>query len=132
MENFLKKILYGSNFIPPVLCEQALKNYFEGAINIEWINKDVYYEAIFYKDNIEYIALIDLNGNLLEYRQNLPKDFLPEQIKIFAQSRGEIMNSVLKNKGNNIEYELILRDSFLKRFLVIFSEIGVVKDEKLL
>ncbi|MCU4164379.1 hypothetical protein [Carboxylicivirga caseinilyticus] len=130
MENFLKKIVQGSSFTPPGLCEQALKENFTEAINVEWINKEEYYEAIFYKNNIEHIALIDRNGNLLEYRQNIPKDFLPEQIKTIAQSKGEIMNSVLKNKGNNIEYEIILKDQSLKRYLVLFSEIGVIKDEK--
>ena len=42
------------------------------------------------------------------------------------------MYSALKNKGNILEYELILRDKLLKRHLLILTDLGEVKEEKVL
>ena len=68
----------------------------------------------------------------MEYSQNLPVEYLPKPIKNLALSKGEIMNAVLKNKGNKIEYELIIRNDLLKRYLVIISDLGELKEEQVL
>ena len=132
MNHFLKKIINGSGVTPPDGCLISFKANFADAINVEWLRRDDYYEVTFYRNNLEYIALFNTDGSLLEYRQNLPLDLMPESIKNIALSKGEIMNSVLKNKGNKLEYELILRDQLLNRTLVVLSEIGdIVEDKKL-
>ncbi len=89
-----------------------------------------YYEAIFYKENLEHIAHFDLSGNLTEYKLFLPKEFLPEAIKSYLESKGEIMNVVLNNKGNCIEYEAIVRDKNLTRSLILLSDLGKILEEK--
>jgi len=36
------------------------------------------------------------------------------------------MNAVLRNKGNSLEYEVIVMDSDMKRSMFVFSEQGKV------
>lgn len=129
MDDFLKKVVEGHGVSPPEECHQSFKQNFEEAINVEWFKKESCYEAIFYKNNLEHIALFDISGVLLEYRQNLSEDHLPIAIKDLVTSRGELMNSVLKNKGNMLEYEIILRDRDLNRYLITISEIGTIIQE---
>ena len=132
MNDLLKKIIEANNFTPPHTYIEALHKNFEGAINIDWYNKTNYIEAIFYKDNIEHIAMFDADSILIEYKQNLTEGYLPEIIKSLLISKGEIMNTVLKNKGNTIEYEVIIRDIDLNRFLITLNEIGKIIEEKTL
>ena len=132
MKDFLKKIFEGNGISPSKVCLQSFTDNFTDAINVEWYNKKTFYEAIFYRNNLEHIAIFSLEGVLLEYRQNLPLEFLPEQIKNTAISKGEIMNAVLKNKGNSLEYEFIVRDNLLKRHIVVLSDMGEFIEEKAL
>ena len=130
MEDFIKYVFQNNGITPPEECKEGLTKNFEGAINIEWFKKDQDYEAIFYKENSEFIALFHSDGNLAEYKQYLSVSYLPETIKNFLESKGEIMNIVLINKGNRIEYEAIVRDSSLVRFLVILSTYGDIIEER--
>ena len=132
MNNFLKKIIEGNGIIPPEVCQKSFDCNFNNAINTEWYKKEEYFEAVFYKENSEYIAIFDESGDLLQYKQFLPNEFLPETIKKMLEIKGEIMNVVLRNKRNTIEYEVIIRDPDLNRFLLILSDIGIVLDERLL
>jgi hypothetical protein len=132
MQKFLKNIFKGNGVLPSDACLQSFNDNFPDAINVEWYSKDGYYEAIFYRNTQEYIASFNLTGVLLEYRQNILIEFLPELIKNIALEKGEIMNSVLKNKGNTLEYELIVRHKSLKRQLIVFSDIGDILEEKFL
>jgi len=132
MNNFLKKIVEGNNVNPSEECLISFNNKFSEAVNIEWSKKKEMYEAIFYRNSIEHIALFTFEGELVEYSQNITVDFLPVQIKDTASLKGEIMNSVLKNKGNNLEYEVIVRDSLLKRYVLVFSDAGIIKHENTL
>ncbi len=132
MKDFLKKVIEGNGVSPSEVCLQAFNDNFMDAVNVEWFNKKSYYEAIFYKNNLEHIALFSLNGVLLEYKQNLPTEYIPEAIKNLALSKGEIMSSLLNNKGNMIEYELIVRDKQRKRYLIVVTDIGDLILEKIL
>ncbi|MEZ5195781.1 MAG: hypothetical protein R2764_05115 [Bacteroidales bacterium] len=132
MQNFLKKILVGNRMSPSEICLQSFNDNFADAVNIEWSDKEGYFEAIFYRNNREHIAAFNLNGVLLEYKQNLSVEYLPEKIKNIALSKGEIMNSLLKNKGNMLEYEIIIRDKTFKRQLILFTDMGEIKEEKAL
>jgi hypothetical protein len=115
---------------PSEACLQSFNQNFAEAVNVEWSKKTAAYEAIFYNNNVECIALFHENGSLIEYRQNLPLSHLPEIIKSTAHSKGEIMNTVLINKGNLLEYELIIRDAELKRYCLNISEFGEIVAEK--
>ena len=130
MNDFIKRVLQGNGIIPEDVCLQAFSQNFEGAVDVEWFKKENFYEAIFYRNNLEHIAIFNLSGLLEEYSQNLPLEYLPEHIKTIVSSKGEIMNSVLKNKGNMLEYEIILRDNELNRHLIILSDVGGVIEEK--
>ena len=128
--NFLRKVIEGSRITPTTVCLEALNQNFKNAINVEWYELGNLFEAIFYKDNLEHIALFNTDGILQEYTQYLPEGYLPESIKKILETRGEVMNTVLKNKGNTIEYEVIYRDKELNRYLMSFSDTGKVLEEK--
>jgi len=130
MNNFLKNVMEGSGITPSGICLHAFNQNFENAINVEWFNKKKYFEAVFYKDNLEHIATFSLDGDLIEYRLYLPEGYLPLPLKTKVQLKGEIMNSVLRNKGNRLEYEIIYRDAALTRFLITLSDLGAVLEEK--
>ncbi len=132
MDDFAKKVIEGNGISTPAICSQAFSKHFEDAINTDWFVKGKFYEAIFYKDSIEHIALFDGSGNLIEYRKSLPFALLPEKIKSLVEESGEIMNALLKNKRNSIEYEVILRDKFLKRHLILLTDSGKIINEKIL
>ena len=132
MEDFLKKVIEGSGIPAPESCLLSFNTNFINAINVEWFKKENHYEAIFYRDNLEHIALFDFAGDLMEYRQNLPVHYLPEHIRETAAGKGEIMSSVMRNKGNRLEYEIIVRNKELNRFLLTFSDNGnIVGENKL-
>jgi hypothetical protein len=130
MNDFLKKIIDGNSVTPLDVCLKAFSRNFGDALNIDWYDKGEFFEAIFYKDKIEHIAIFDLEGTLIEYKMHLPEGYLPESIKTFAETRGEIMSSVLRNKGNRIEYEVIVRDSLLTRYMINLTDMGIVLEEK--
>lgn len=130
MNNFLKKVVEGNKISPSDICLHSFNENFTGAINVEWFKKGNCYEALFYKNDFEHIAIFDLSGVLIEYRQNLSSDYLPEPIKKTALSKGEIMSTILKNKGNTLEYEMIVRDNNLNRYLIILSDVGNIIEEK--
>lgn len=130
MKNFLKSVFEGTGISPTKVCLQAFAQNFEKAINVEWYDKKDYFEAIFYKDNIEHIAMFDKTGNLLEYKLYLPEGYLPELIKNKVEAKGEIMNTVMRNKGNKVEYEVIVRDKELNRYVLTLSDVGSLCEEK--
>jgi hypothetical protein len=130
MEDFLKNFVDGNRIQPPKVCLNAFNEKFGGSINVDWYEKPNRYEAIFYKDNLEHIAIFTTSGEMTEYKMYLPPSFLPEAIKSSLETKGEIMNSVLKNKGNRIEYEAIIRDTNLIRYLIILTDLGKVIRER--
>jgi hypothetical protein len=129
MKAFKKRIVEGNNFLPSDVCLKAFSQNFENAINVEWSTRENFFEAVFYKDSLEHIALFSSSGSLMEYSVNLPSKYLPESIKSNVEKKGEIMNTVLRNKGNQIEYEVIFRDKSLNRHLVILSDVGKIMEE---
>ena len=130
MKDFIKKVITGAGISPPDVCLHSLNRNFENAVNVEWSRREGCYEAIFYNNCIEHIAIFSLAGTLEEYRQNLTPEYLPESVRNLALQKGEIMNSVLRNKGSKLEYEIILRDQQLKRHMVIFSDLGEIIEER--
>lgn len=132
MQDFLTYLTEGNGFSPSDNCINAFNSKFEDAVNVEWFDKKTYYETIFYKDQIEHIAIFSVDGELLEYKMLLPTTLLPEAIKESLEKRGELMNIVLINKGNTIVYEAILRDEKLNRFLLLLTDLGkIIKETSL-
>lgn len=105
---------------------------FPNAKNIEWEFKSNIYEAIFYLNDIEHIAQISKKGVLLEYKKNLWPDELPGIIKEAGSVHGEIMNGIIICRGEEIFYEMIIRNEMLDRFEYLFSKNGDLLDSHLL
>jgi len=124
MEDIIKKIINGDGIEPKMATLEVFDSYFPDAVNINWYERKEGFEAIFYFNQIEHIALFDTLNVLLEYRRAIDKEFLPIPIRSSVETLGEIMNSVLINKGDGIQYELIYRDSDLKRFLTLYNDFG--------
>lgn len=128
--NFIKSVLKGSETRPPEKCVRSLNSNFGRAKNIDWFRTGQFYEAVFYKDNIEHIAVFNSSGNLQEYKMYLPVEFLPGPIRKNLEVRGEIMNIVLVNKRYSLIYEAIYRDSDLNRYMILLTEFGDVISER--
>lgn len=129
MNDFLKKVVAGDGVSPVDVCLHAFNQNFKGAVNLEWFKKENSYEAIFYRNNLEHIAIFTFAGILTEYSLNIPADYLPERMKNMTSSKGEIMNSLMRNKGNRVEYEVIVRDKELNRHLITLSDTGKIIEE---
>jgi len=132
MEKLFKNLITGNTVNPPEHIIETIYNEFENPINIEWYIKNDIYEAIFYENNTEHIARINSNGILLDYRINLPLDFLPGKIKTSVELKGEIMNVVSIYDTKVVSYEIIIRDPKLNRYLIFVNNKGIVIEERLL
>lgn len=130
MNKFLKNVIEGNGITPSAIFLHAFNQNFENAVNVEWYDKGEFFEAIFYKDKMEHIAIFNLTGRLLEYKLYLPEGYLPEPIKKRVEEKGEIMNAVMRNKGNMVEYEVIVRDKELIRHLITLSDVGCLLGEQ--
>lgn len=114
-----------SKLIPGNVKKQ-LGKLFPTAKNIDWEVKNDIYEAIFYLNDIEHIAKFAKNGELIEYKKNLWPDELPKAIKNAGVSFGEIMNGIIIYRGEDVLYEVIIRNEKLDRFEYLFNESGDV------
>jgi len=112
-----------SKHIPGTVKKQLEKK-FHGAKNIDWEVKNDINEAIFYLNDIEHIAKFWKKGELIEYKKNLWPDELPEAIKNSGVSFGEIMNGIIIHRGEEVLYEVIIRNEKLDRFEFVFKENG--------
>ncbi|HSO85566.1 MAG TPA: hypothetical protein VLQ91_03375 [Draconibacterium sp.] len=112
--------------------KKQLGKLFPKAKNIEWEVKNEIYEAIFYLNDVEHIAQISEEGVLLEYKKNLWPDELPEIIKNKGKTFGEIMNGIIIYRGEDIFYEVIIRNEKLDRFEYLFNTKGEVLSSQLL
>lgn len=124
MKEFIKKIFRQTSPEIPRPVKQSFKQNFKKAKNEEWSQRGQNWEAIFYLDKHESIAVFDRQGILVEKRINIGTDALPEQILNTTLSLGEIMNviSISGNKGNS--FEIIVRDKELIRYLILISDEG--------
>lgn len=106
----------------PEAAKTKLIAQFPNAVNVEWDVKKGIYEAIFYLDDVEHIALISADGRLKEYKKNLWPNELPEKITAECNQLGEIMNAIVIFEDGKKFFEVIVRDSSLKRKLLLFDE----------
>lgn len=119
-----------NSIIPPEEIENAMLQHFADAVNVEWFSENGVYETIFYLDNKEYIAKFDSFAKLLDYRVNLPLDFLPAVIAKSLDPDKELMNVVEIHKENTVSYEIIMRNKDLIRFVALYTQSGNKLEEK--
>lgn len=87
---------------------------------------------IFTEDGAEKICLISPDGQLIELRINLSLSSVPEEIRRPAAEEGEIMNCISITSTEELSYELIVRDTTLTRFKILYDQSGkALKKKKL-
>ncbi len=124
MKNILNKIFKFSTVSLPEQVKVSFLEKFGDSINVEWLETDDFYEAIFYLGEIEHIAHYDSTGKLLNLKKNLPIHTAPEHIKEKAAQHGELMNVIEISEDEIVGYELIVRDETLIRFSLLLNEKG--------
>jgi hypothetical protein len=132
-KNLFRKIV--GDFIttqPPQIIIEAFNNQFDTPLNTEWLKSDGFYEAVFYKNELEHIAKYQENGNPISLKINLPLELIPKQISETLNPHGEIM-SVIKIKCEEKQYfETIVRDQNLHRYVILVDDSGSITDKRLI
>jgi hypothetical protein len=124
MKNILSKILKFSSVSLPEKVKSSFFEKFGDSLNVEWLRTDDFYEAIFYREEIEHIGRFDSTGKLLNLKRNLPIHATPDHIKRKAEEHGELMNVIEICENEIVGYELIIRDEELIRFSLLLNEKG--------
>lgn len=121
---FFSKLFKQTAYMPPKNISRTFSCIFPKVLNIEWAKINEIYEAIFYQNHFENIAIFNADAVLLSHKIFLSEIYLPEIIKENISKKGEIMNVVMINKANNVYYEIIFRDNNLNRFLITYDMLG--------
>ena len=124
MKNILSKIFNFSSVTLPPPVKESFSEKFGESINVEWLQTDDFYEAIFYLEDIEHIARFDSTGKIINQKKNLPIHSTPQHIKDKAAEHGELMNVIEICETEIVGYELIVRDESLIRFSLLLNEKG--------
>jgi hypothetical protein len=124
MKNILSKLFKFTNIHLPPPVKAAFSEKFGESINVEWLQIDEFYEAIFYHDDIEHIARFDASGNVINVKRNLSIQAIPVHINEKATQHGELMNVIEISEKEIVAYELIVRDETLTRFSLLLNERG--------
>jgi hypothetical protein len=102
-------------------------------INVEWFEKGQGYEALFYCDSLEHIALYGKEGGFINYRINVSPPSLPDDLIDIVEEGYELMNVVRTYDGDDeVSYELIVRDNKLERYLLKINSVGQMVEKLLL
>lgn len=132
MNKLLKKIFLTPSKHIPEKVKEALYAQFPEALNIEWDFKKGVYEAVFYVNEIEFIAMISEDIGIIEYKQNLRLDEIPSHITKECVNSGEIMNAIAITKETAIFFEVIVRNKKMERSALLLNESGMLLENKLL
>lgn len=130
MDKLLKQLVDGTGVTPPPLCAQSFASKYPQAINPEWQIRGERFEVIFHLETTEYVAEFDSNGLLVKYTMQLTVESLPGFVSNQLSQKGELMNAVLVNEGNQISYEIIYRNADLSRFMMVLDQSGNIITEK--
>jgi hypothetical protein len=132
MNNILNKIFHFSSVTLPAEVKGSFSEKFGESLNVEWLQTDDFYEAIFYLEDIEHIARFDSTGKILNLKKNLSIHSIPQHIKEKAAKHGELMNVIEIFEDEIVGYELIVRDETLIRFSLLLNEKGgLIRKSKL-
>lgn len=131
--NFFQKIFTGGKEIDlPAIVKEKFETQFTNSLNTEWHKNGEQFEAVFYKNEVEHIAVYKYDGAMVCLKINLPLTSVPENILQTAKHEGELMNAIQIECEDNLKYELIVRDTELIRYFLLLDENGsILKKEKL-
>jgi hypothetical protein len=119
----------GKKNTPKVVLE-AFVTRFGNSLNIEWHKENENYEAVFYRDTTEIIAIFSASGELIEQKYNLDLSLVTPPIARQAAAIGELMNLIEIERQGKIFYEIIARDGMLDRYSVLLEEDGTVLEKR--
>ena len=124
MKNILSKIFHFNSIALPQEIRDSFSERFGESLNVEWLQSDDFFEAIFYHEEIEHIARFDSTGKIINLKKNLSINSVPKHIKEKAAEHGELMNVIEIAEDEIVGYELIIRDESLIRFSLLLNEKG--------
>jgi hypothetical protein len=124
MKNIFSKLFKFTNVNLPPPVRSAFAEKFGESMNVEWLQIDDFFEAIFYLEDMEHIARFDTTGQILNVKRNLSIHDIPSHIREKAIQHGELMNVIEISEEQIVAYELIVRDETLTRFSMLLNEKG--------
>lgn len=130
MQNIITRIFSTGKTKPPKSIEKAFVLNFGHSINIEWHKENENYEALFYIDEMEHIALFAPDGRLLVKKRNLILAMASDAVTLQAEQVGELMNLIEIEKDGNLLYEVIARDGYLDRYYLLLDAAGKMIEKK--
>lgn len=123
--DFIKSIFAKKNTAPDHI-KIKFKQLFPKAIGVEWCKLKDNMEAVFTEEGTEKISLFSREGNLIELKTNLSIEAIPNTIAKAVEQEGEIMNCISIFIPEVLNYELIVRDSNLKRYRISSDKNGSI------
>lgn len=130
MHKILGRIFQSDKTKPSKAVQKNFTLKFGESINVEWHREQDNYEALFYIDDTEHIALFAPDGKLLEQKKNLLLTDAKEDIAFQAELVGEMMNLIEINRGDTLLYEVIARDGLLDRYSLLLDNFGKLLEKK--
>ena len=130
MHRILQHIFHTGRKNPPKAVLDAFVAQYGESLNIEWLKENENYEAVFYKENTEIIAIFSASGVLLEQKFNLDLSLVTPPVAAQASAVGELMNLIEIDRQGKIYYEIIARDGMLDRYSLLLEENGTVLEKR--
>lgn len=130
MQNILSKIFHTNRTKPANAILKSFVAHFGQSINVEWHKEKENYEALFYIEDMEHIALFSPNGQIIVKKRNLLLSSAKPEIAMQAQNVGEMMNLIEIERDGIIFFEIIARDLYLDRYYILLDNEGNVLDKK--
>ncbi|MBF9255118.1 PepSY-like domain-containing protein [Pontibacter sp. 172403-2] len=115
----------------PSVVTNTLMSAFPNATDLDWEKKNGSYEADFDIDTVDYEALLDASGKMLQVKHEITEVQLPETVKnTISQNYKDtrIDDAEMVEKGSDKYYQVELESSGPDQKLV-FSADGVVQTD---
>lgn len=130
MQNIISKIFHANKTKPAKAILKSFIVNFGHTLNVEWHKEKENFEALFYIDDMEHIALFSPDGQIIEKKRNLLLSSGKPEIAIQASKVGEMMNLIEIERDGVIFFEVIARDLYLDRYYILLDNEGKVLDKK--
>ncbi|PKQ62507.1 hypothetical protein BZG02_12340 [Labilibaculum filiforme] len=131
-KNLFRKIFNDpQESLPSQTIIDAFNKQFDTPLNTEWNKTDQFYEAIFYKNELEHIAIYQTNGTYSCLKINLPLESIPATIYQAIKEHGEVMNAIKINYTDIQNFEFIVRDKNLIRYSLLLDAQGKILNKKI-
>ena len=130
MQNILSKIFNTGKTKPSKNILRSFESVYGHSINVEWHKESENFEALFYIDEMEHIALFAPDGHLVVQKTNLLLTSAPLPVAAQAKNIGEMMNLIKMVRNGNVNFEVIARDLYLDRYYLLLEEDGHILEKR--